>query len=158
MPIGNVEPYAWNEVWEQFSETLRIIQSYIKQNNIAKGFRPNQDDYAFAATEPSFPVCMANLHGEVSEAWEAWREHGLEDTTRTVGEPIVTGSRKGESPGMRVRGHNPPKPEGVGSELADVMIRLLDTADIFNIDLAAEVRRKMQYNTTRPYRHGDKLA
>lgn len=47
-----------------------------------------------------------------------------------------------------------PKPEGVGSELADTLIRLLDTADVFGIDLGFEYERKVAYNRTRSFQHG----
>ena len=55
------------------------------------------------------------LHSEVSEALEAFRDHGLADATVASG---------------RVGG----KPEGVGSELADVLIRALDTCHREAID------------------------
>ena len=41
-------------------------------------------------------------------------------------------------------------------EYADVLIRLLDMADLFKIDLYAAYRRKMDKNWTRPHLHGGK--
>lgn len=101
---------------------------------------------------------MALLHGEVSEAVEAWRRWGLADATPDHYDRLH---------GLCVHGHPrdtcsihnsmpPPKPEGVGSEFADVLIRLLDDCDRFSVDLAAEFKRKMTYNWTRPFRHGGK--
>ncbi len=160
----------------------------------------------------TFPEAMALLHSEVSEILDAWRQWGFEDTTA----PRVF--LPGGQPGAL------PKPEGVGSEFADVYIRLMDDAWIFGridlegvaspgrfalsdsfaanlntlhniisrasmaddvswdnpdstevawefgsiltflrqlaghagIDLYAETQRKMAYNETRPYRHGNK--
>lgn len=46
------------------------------------------------------------------------------------------------------------KPEGVPSELADVLIRVLDIGDEFGIDLAAMVQEKLAYNASRPKMHG----
>lgn len=60
----------------------------------------------------SLAVSLALLHEEVSEAGHAWREWGLEDTTKGAGS--ATGRAQA-------------KPEGVGSEFADIFIRLLDT-------------------------------
>lgn len=80
----------------------------------------------------TFGDYIALLHSEVSEALEAFREWKLRDATNV-------------------------KPEGVGSELADVLIRLLDMCDVYSIDLETEYRRKMDYNATRPYQHGGKV-
>lgn len=48
------------------------------------------------------------------------------------------------------------KPEGVPTELADVVIRVFDLAGWLGIDLASAIREKMRFNKTRPYRHGGK--
>lgn len=95
----------------------------------------------------SFLEAMALLHSEVSEAVEAYREHEL-DPFHSVGHIV---SAEDEAPVRYAV-----KPEGVGSELADVFIRLLDDCARFHVDLAVEYRRKMDYNKTRPYRHGGK--
>lgn len=60
----------------------------------------------------SLAVSLALLHEEVSEAGHAWREHGLADMT--VGSADKPGGGRGA------------KPQGVGSEFADIFIRLLD--------------------------------
>jgi hypothetical protein len=78
----------------------------------------------------------------VSEALEAWRRWGTDDATHDAEYPDRLN----------------PKPEGVGSEFADIFIRLLDDCDRFGIDLRAEYERKMSYNRTRAYRHGGKRA
>jgi NTP pyrophosphatase (non-canonical NTP hydrolase) len=49
------------------------------------------------------------------------------------------------------------KPEGFVSELVDLLIRTLDTAEEFGIDLAAETALKMRYNASRPAMHGGKV-
>lgn len=46
----------------------------------------------------------------------------------------------------------------VAEELADVLIRLLDTAKRYNIDLDTEVAKKLAKNRTRGYRHGGKVV
>ena len=48
----------------------------------------------------------------------------------------------------------PAKPEGVPSELADIVIRVLDFAGEVGIDLAAMVEEKLNYNATRGHLHG----
>lgn len=83
---------------------------------------------------------VALLHSEVSEILEAYRTSKFEDATE---HPVID---------MGVL----PKPEGVGSEMADCLIRLLDMAKRWDVDLAAEFTRKMAFNWTRQYRHGGK--
>lgn len=50
------------------------------------------------------------------------------------------------------------KPEGIGPEYADILIRIGHYARLNDIDLTYEVTRKLAYNKTRPHRHGGKLA
>jgi hypothetical protein len=181
--------------------TLRELTGQIREINVEKGWR---------AEKVTWGDLVALLHSEIGEMMDAWRRWGLLDATRPVGEM-------------------PPKPEGVGSETADVVIRFLDMCDLYpavvedtfldfdlldiapqlpplgapstfggwnawlnrqasklypstadepglaaslhavpflravvafaedyNINLAAEVDRKIAYNRTRPYRHGGK--
>lgn len=49
-----------------------------------------------------------------------------------------------------------PKPEGLPSELADVLIRLLEFAEEHKIDLGDVARRKFRYNAEREMFHGGK--
>lgn len=49
------------------------------------------------------------------------------------------------------------KPEGLPSELADIIIRTLDTASRLGIDLDAHVATKLAYNRTRGLHHGGKV-
>lgn len=49
------------------------------------------------------------------------------------------------------------KPEGIPSELADIMIRVADLAGAYDIDLAKIIDQKMTYNASRPHLHGKKL-
>lgn len=110
-------------------ELLTQLQDEIYEINVANGWYDS---------ERSFGDCIALLHSEVSEAYEAYRVNGVDDMTDTSSERAV------------------PKPEGVGSEFADIFIRLLDTSRRHNVDLLAEVRRKNAFNRTRGYRHGGK--
>ncbi len=79
----------------------------------------------------TFGDYIALMHSELSEALEAYRDRRLEPYTTEKG-----------------------KPDDVGSEFADVLIRLLDVADIYGIDLDREYERKLSYNRTRSFQHG----
>lgn len=49
------------------------------------------------------------------------------------------------------------KPEGLVVELADAVIRIADLCGLLGLDLEAAVRIKMEFNKTRPMRHGKQL-
>jgi hypothetical protein len=70
--------------------------------------------------EVSFGEAMALLHSEVAEASEAWRRHGLDDFTDSL-------SEQNDLDGELL------KPEGVGSEFADILIRWLDYSLRFGV-------------------------
>lgn len=50
------------------------------------------------------------------------------------------------------------KPEGIAVEMADCLIRILDWCAKEGIDIDAITHKKITYNRTRPYRHGNKMC
>lgn len=105
--------------------TIAAMTAEIRENNIAKGWR----SAAGGPGDNTLGDYIALLHTEVAEAVEAYRDHRLADGTK----PVCGRAANGEEPCPE---HGPSKPEGVGSELADVLIRLLDTADVFGFEVA----------------------
>lgn len=124
---------------------IRRMQALVEAVNVKNGWFDK---------DRTFGDDMALLHSEVSEAFEAFRKHGLEDVTGSLC-TIDTVGHSHYQDGTSLQTHTC-KPEGVGSELADVLVRLLDTCERYDIDIVAEFWRKLQYNHTRSYRHGNR--
>lgn len=79
---------------------------------------------------------IALVHSELSEALEAYRG--------------------GSEPNVSWKDPDDGKPEGVPSELADVVIRVAHMCALYGINLEEAVKEKLEYNKTRPYMHGGK--
>lgn len=132
--------------YPSYDPTIARMTAEVREINIEKGWRDEGK---------SFDEYIALLHSELSEALEAYRDHRLTDATEPV--KAIWSEPKKFEPAKSI-GRTTPKPEGVGSEFADVLIRLLDTCDVFGIDLQAEYERKVAFNRTRPYQHGGRTV
>jgi hypothetical protein len=99
--------------------------------------------------ERNFGEVIALIHSEASEALEEYRNG------RTMGEIYYSCSASDECNTPNCSGR---KPEGVPSEMADIIIRVLDACAAYGIDIDAAVAEKMAYNKTRPHKHGGKRA
>ncbi len=92
-------------------------------------------DKGWADFPVPIPEQVALICSEACEGLEAFREHQPTSWTDDDG-----------------------KPQGIASEYADVLIRIGHYAELLGIDLEYEVTRKLEYNKTRPRRHGGKAA
>lgn len=108
--------------------SINILATEIHENAKAHGW--------WDAELQNIPEKIALMHSELSEALEEYRNH------RALNEIYYAEGSK--------------KPEGFGIELADAMIRIMDTAEFCGINLRAAIETKMAYNKTRPHRHDDK--
>ena len=98
-------------------KTFRQLTDEVREINTALGWRLG---------DSTLGDLVALVHTEVAEATTAYRRYRLADMTRPAcGRAVVSGESCPE--------HGLPKPAGVADELADVVIRLIDLADIFQI-------------------------
>jgi NTP pyrophosphatase (non-canonical NTP hydrolase) len=81
-------------------------------------------------------------------------DHGWWDGVRTIPELLVL-LHSEVSEALEAYRNN--DREHYREELADIAIRLLDTAEGQGIDLTAEIIRKHERNISREYKHGGKL-
>ncbi len=110
-----------------------------------------------------------NINDYVQSSYQNAKDHGWHDANRTVGDLIclmhselseaLEEHRNGHAPAEVYFNENKPnKPEGIPVELADCIIRIFDFCGLHEIDLESILKQKMEYNKTRPYRHGNKVV
>lgn len=118
-------------------DALNELSKSAYDNAKAKGFHDKDGDIV-----SDYARWTANLHGEVSELWEAARKNALFDSCDKHQSmmDLFQDSLTCEE-----------------EELADIIIRVLDTAGAREINIGRAVLLKMAYNATRPHMHG-KLA
>jgi len=127
---------------------IQELQAEIRKLCTEKGWREGLPANPRNPTEPFaqyvLPAYLDLAVSELTEVLEAYRDKVWTDTRCTC------------DPGPELQ-HHPyceQKPIGVGPELADALIRILDICDIWGIDIEYELKRVLAYGWTRPYKHG----
>lgn len=112
--------------------------SSLQIDDFAKEVHQNAADHGWWEEKRSFGDIISLCHSELSEALEEYRK----------GKPPIE---------IYFNELKPDKPEGVPTEFADVIIRILDYCCREGIDIEHAIKLKHEYNKTRPYRHGGKV-
>lgn len=99
---------------------------------------------------------MGQIKDLQSEVHATAREKGWYEKDRNAGELIAL-MHSELSEGLEALRHPDDKENNLGEEMADVVIRIMDACEYWNIDLEAEILKKMEKNRNRPYKHGKKF-
>lgn len=144
---------------DQTRTALAQLQQRIFDINESKGFHDDRPKPmrpgATLTGQKERQNALANWQGnklllivsEVAEAHDEIRNGRAADETYYPTQPPLTEVQV-------VERH---KPEGVPSEIADVVIRCFDFAATEGFDLGEIILEKLAYNETRPFMHGKKF-
>lgn len=131
-------------------------------SDIIKRAHENAVNHGFWDPAPEFGTAIALIHSELSEALEEVRAG--RPTLYYECAAVGVCAEDTPSPSCKDWSDNPNnpadcacrgmKPEGVAVELADAVIRIADLCGHMGIDLDAVIALKMEYNATRPFKHG----
>lgn len=146
--------YSPAEDEEAPAPSLRELQARAYQQSADKGFHDDEP------TEPRAVLSLnaeriALMHSELSEALEELRKGQPVNFTYYPATPLPSSlvAEVGVGKAEELMPVNT-KPEGVPSELADVVIRVLDFCGANDIDLQSIVLEKLAYNASRAHKHG----
>lgn len=129
-------------------DLMEKLQKKAHQNSKTKGFWEGPEN-------TSVPVKLCLMHSEISEWLEAYRKGGDKPCDKKFLCPVRKVEKTiGIIDGSAPEGHR--TITNMEEEAADVMIRLLDLCEYLNIDLMRVTLAKMEYNETRPMKHGGK--
>lgn len=144
--IRKENPFNWKELFDKaFIDQFQRIQKQVHASALEKGW---WDDYKAIVDCLRIADANQNLHKSFKLAWVMSKLNlvGAEQGEATEG------LRTGSPPDDKI-----PMFASEVAEVADMIIRLMDLAEHEGWPLAEAIIAKINFNATRPYKHG-KLA
>lgn len=127
--------------------TISELQEAAFRQSAEKGFHDDEPAEGTVERDWRNSQLLALMHSEISEALEELRK----------GVPVSHTYYSAELDAYAPYAlKSPAKPEGVPSELADVVIRVFDFCGLNGIDLETIIEEKLAYNASRAHKHGGK--
>jgi NTP pyrophosphatase (non-canonical NTP hydrolase) len=132
---------------EKLVKGLNESANIIFENNKAKGFWDKERNKG---------EMLMLVVSELGEAMEAIRKDRYADTYR-IDELLADGCNWENSTSSILNVFNRDIKDTFEDEIADAIIRLLDMSAGLGIDIEKHINAKVNYNTTRPLKHGKAL-
>ena len=149
--------YGYMNSKDAISRRLMLEEKAMKISEMQKQAYENAVAHGWHDQERTFGELIALCHSELSEALEEFRTgENISINHYPCKAPIHTPIHCQRFESASCSGCEYAKPEGIPSELADVVIRVADMCGQYGIDLEAAIIEKMKYNQSRPYKHGGK--
>jgi NTP pyrophosphatase (non-canonical NTP hydrolase) len=122
--------------------------SNLNINDLVRDIHQNAKEHGWWEEERTFGDIISLCHCELSEAIEEFRDgRKPNEIYYSISDKSIThGDFKSDL-----------KPEGIPIELADVIIRIFDYCGHVGIDINAAILEKIEFNKSRPYKHGGKV-
>ena len=137
----DVDMAAFPHAQPSYPRDLGLLQAECFRIAVQHGFHKAKKRIGeFGERGASVLERLALVHSEISEALEFARK--VDDLHE-----LVTVRYEDDGTGRM-------KPEGYAVELADAVIRILDSAEAYGISLVSVIHDKMAYNEGREYMHG----
>lgn len=144
--ISSNSKVKFEKLNKNFNSKMYEINEYFNLNQFSTFCYNESKANGFHSEEsgnPDLSKYLMNLHTEISELWEAYRNNNLNKTCDKAEKMMTIGIAPLTC---------------FEEELADIIIRAGDTAAAFGIDLEKAVTNKILFNRTRGYRNGGKLC
>lgn len=122
------------------------MEKEINLTDLSKRIHKDNVDKGFYEEKKEFGTCIALIHSELSEALEADR-HKIKADLYQFESLIDDGSEFVTTFKETIK-------DSVEDELADAMIRIMDTCGNLGIDIHKHIELKLRYNKTRARKHG----